>query len=148
MKKERERVTCILLSFMLALMLAFQGTSPIFVMAKDAIENAPRDVDFSRPEALTAEEVGMDSLEVPLEENRDAVGQERAETLVLETQDEQPSVIVEAPAEDPASEAEPPVEETLEEMPEAELPVEETQEEVPEVEPSVERLVISSILPS
>ena len=42
-------------------MMALQGTEPIFVQAKEMIENAPRDVDFSKPEALTEEEVGMDT---------------------------------------------------------------------------------------
>lgn len=51
------------LCFLLSIMLALQGTGPIFVYAKEVIENTPRDVDFSRPEALTAEEAGVDEPE-------------------------------------------------------------------------------------
>lgn len=47
------------IALFLAVLLAFQGTEPLFVQAKEAIENAPRDVDLSRPDALTEEEAGI-----------------------------------------------------------------------------------------
>lgn len=49
-----------LLSLLLALLLALQGTGPIFVQAKETIEEMPRSVDFSRPEPLTETEAGIE----------------------------------------------------------------------------------------
>ena len=39
--------------------MALQGTEPIFVQAKEAIEDVQKNADFSRPEALTEEEAGI-----------------------------------------------------------------------------------------
>lgn len=47
------------LALFLAVILALQGTEPIFVQAKEMIEDVQRNVDFSRPEALTEEEAGI-----------------------------------------------------------------------------------------
>ena len=47
------------IALVLALLMALQGTEPIFVQAKEAIEDVQKNADFSRPEALTEEEAGM-----------------------------------------------------------------------------------------
>ena len=47
------------LALVLALLMALQGTEPIFVQAKEAIEDVQKNADFSRPEALTEEEAGI-----------------------------------------------------------------------------------------
>lgn len=62
-RPRRKKLAKTCLCFLLSIMLALQGTGPIFVYAKEVIENTPRDVDFSRPEALTAEEAGVDGPE-------------------------------------------------------------------------------------
>lgn len=41
------------IALVLALLMALQGTEPIFVQAKEAIEDVQKNADFSRPEALT-----------------------------------------------------------------------------------------------
>ena len=46
------------IALILALLMALQGTEPIFVQAKEAIEDVQKNADFSRPEALTEEEAG------------------------------------------------------------------------------------------
>lgn len=74
-KKKRIFKSCI--AILLAVILSLQGTEPIFVQAQEAIENMTRDVDFSRPEALTAEEAGIEK------EN-----QKPAETVMEEVQEE------------------------------------------------------------
>ncbi len=51
-KKTRRRYFRTSIALLLAVVLALQGTSPLFVQAKDVVENTPRTVDFSRPEAL------------------------------------------------------------------------------------------------
>lgn len=61
MQRQKKKITKSILCILLSIMMALQGTEPIFVQAKEMIENAPRDVDFSKPEALTEEEVGMDT---------------------------------------------------------------------------------------
>ena len=48
------------LALLLAVILSLQGTEPVFVQAKEISENKIRDVDFSKPEALTAEEAGIE----------------------------------------------------------------------------------------
>lgn len=48
-----------MLCFLLAMLLALQGTEPIFVQAQEMIENRQREVDFTRPEPLTEEEAGI-----------------------------------------------------------------------------------------
>ena len=64
MKRKRDRrYTKTLLSLLLALLLALQGTGPIFVQAKESIEEMPRSVDFSRPEPLTEAEAGIEETE-------------------------------------------------------------------------------------
>ena len=45
------------IALVLAVLMALQGTEPIFVQAKEAIEDVQKNADFSRPEALTEEEV-------------------------------------------------------------------------------------------
>ena len=47
------------IALVLALLMALQGTEPIFVQAKEAIEDVQKNADFSRPEALTEEEAGI-----------------------------------------------------------------------------------------
>ena len=47
------------IALILALLMALQGTEPIFVQAKEAIEDVQKNADFSRPEALTEEEAGI-----------------------------------------------------------------------------------------
>lgn len=47
------------LALFLAIILALQGTEPIFVQAKEMIEDVQINIDFSRPEALTEEEAGI-----------------------------------------------------------------------------------------
>ena len=60
-KKSTKRLAKSFLSFLMAVLLAFQGTGPIFVQAKEAVENIPRTVDFSRPAALISiEEAGIE----------------------------------------------------------------------------------------
>ena len=59
-RKRNRRYTKTLLSLLLALLLALQGTEPIFVQAKETIEEMPRSVDFSRPEPLTETEAGIE----------------------------------------------------------------------------------------
>lgn len=60
-KKSTKRLAKSFLSFLMAALLAFQGTGPIFVQAKEAVENMPRTVDFSRPAALSSlEEAGIE----------------------------------------------------------------------------------------
>ena len=44
------------IALVLAVLMALQGTEPIFVQAKEAIEDVQKNADFSRPEALTEEE--------------------------------------------------------------------------------------------
>ena len=51
------------IALVLALLMALQGTEPIFVQAKEAIEDVQKNADFSRPEALTEEEAGIPHLE-------------------------------------------------------------------------------------
>lgn len=63
-RKRNRRYTKTLLSLLLALLLALQGTEPIFVQAKEAIEEMPRNVDFSRPEPLTETEAGIEESDV------------------------------------------------------------------------------------
>lgn len=55
MQRQKKKITKSILCILLSIMMALQGTEPIFVQAKEMIENAPRDVDFSKPEALTEE---------------------------------------------------------------------------------------------
>lgn len=62
-RKRNRRYTKTLLSLLLALLLALQGTGPIFVQAKESIEEMPRSVDFSRPEPLTEAEAGIEETE-------------------------------------------------------------------------------------
>ncbi len=45
--------------FLLAMLLALQGTEPLFVQAQEMLENWQRAVDFTRPEPLTEEEAGF-----------------------------------------------------------------------------------------
>lgn len=73
------------LSILLVLLIAFQGTGPIFVQAQEIIENQPRDVDFSSPEPLTEEEAGISEEENGelQEETQEQVAQE--ETIQEET---------------------------------------------------------------
>ena len=47
------------IALVLAVLMALQGTEPIFVQAKVAIEDVQKNADFSRPEALTEEEAGI-----------------------------------------------------------------------------------------
>lgn len=47
------------IALVLAVLMALQGTEPIFVQAKEAIEDVQKNADFSRPEALTEEEAGI-----------------------------------------------------------------------------------------
>ena len=47
------------IALVLAVLMALQGTKPIFVQAKEAIEDVQKNADFSRPEALTEEEAGI-----------------------------------------------------------------------------------------
>ena len=63
-RKRNRRYTKTLLSLLLALLLALQGTEPIFVQAKETIEEMPRSVDFSRPEPLTETEAGIEESDV------------------------------------------------------------------------------------
>ena len=46
------------IALVLVVLMALQGTEPIFVQAKEAIEDVQKNADFSRPEALT-EEAGI-----------------------------------------------------------------------------------------
>ena len=60
-KKTRRRYFRTSIALLLAAVLALQGTSPLFVQAKDVMGNTPRTVDFSRPEALRSlEEAGVE----------------------------------------------------------------------------------------
>ncbi len=60
-KKIRRRYFRTSIALLLAAVLALQGTSPLFVQAKDVMGNTPRTVDFSRPEALRSlEEAGVE----------------------------------------------------------------------------------------
>ena len=63
-RKRNRRYMKTLLSLLLALLLALQGTEPIFVQAKETIEEMPRSVDFSRPEPLTETEAGIEESDV------------------------------------------------------------------------------------
>ena len=63
-RKRNRRYKKALLSLLLALLLALQGTEPIFVQAKETIEEMPRSVDFSRPEPLTETEAGIEESDV------------------------------------------------------------------------------------
>ena len=63
-RKRNRRYTKALLSLLLALLLSLQGTGPIFVQAKETIEEMPRSVDFSRPEPLTETEAGIEESDV------------------------------------------------------------------------------------
>lgn len=63
-RKRNRRYMKTLLSLLLALLLALQGTGPIFVQAKETIEEMPRSVDFSRPEPLTETEAGIEESDV------------------------------------------------------------------------------------
>ena len=55
MNRFRKSVTALILASLIAL----QGTEPIFVQAKEIIEDAQKNAEFSRPEALTEEEAGI-----------------------------------------------------------------------------------------
>ena len=63
-RKRNRRYMKTLLSLLLALLLALQGTGPIFVQAKETVEERPRSVDFSRPEPLTETEAGIEESDV------------------------------------------------------------------------------------
>lgn len=54
MNRFRKSVTALILASLITL----QGTEPIFVQAKEIIEDAQKNAEFSRPEALTEEEAG------------------------------------------------------------------------------------------
>ena len=61
-KREKEglnRVRKSVTALILASLIALQGTEPIFVQAKEIIEDAQKNAEFSRPEALTEEEAGI-----------------------------------------------------------------------------------------
>ena len=58
--KSKKRFWKSWLALLLAVILSLQGTEPVFVQAKEISENKIRDVDFSKPEALTAEEAGIE----------------------------------------------------------------------------------------
>lgn len=55
MNRFRKSVTALILASLITL----QGTEPIFVQAKEIIEDAQKNAEFSRPEALTEEEGGI-----------------------------------------------------------------------------------------
>ena len=55
MNRFRKSVTALILASLITL----QGTEPIFVQAKEIIEDAQKNAEFSRPEALTEEEAGI-----------------------------------------------------------------------------------------
>ena len=62
-KKGMRKIVRSCLCFLMALLLAFQGTGSLFVQAKETVENSPRNVDMSRPEALTSKEAGIEEPE-------------------------------------------------------------------------------------
>ena len=55
------------IALVLVVLMALQGTEPIFVQAKEAIEDVQKNADFSRPEALTERKQG---LQIPHLENK------------------------------------------------------------------------------
>ena len=57
--KQRKKLAKVTISFLLAVLLALQGTGPIFVQAKEIVQDASQAKEFARPEALTEEEAGI-----------------------------------------------------------------------------------------
>ena len=57
--KQRKKLAKVTISFLLAVLLALQGTGPIFVQAKEIVQDVSQEKEFARPEALTEEEAGI-----------------------------------------------------------------------------------------
>ena len=73
------------IALVLALLMALQGTEPIFVQAKEAIEDVQKNADFSRPEALTEEEAGItDSTSGEQDKSQQSDADEQNETTPSE----------------------------------------------------------------
>ena len=102
-QRQKKKITKSILCILLSIMMALQGTEPIFVQAKEMIENAPRDVDFSKPEALTEEEVGMDTdssgekSKKETESGAEQQAEESQETATKEQKTNEPEVELKEP---------------------------------------------------
>ena len=57
--KQRKKLAKVTISFLVAVLLALQGTGPIFVQAKEIVQDVSQEKEFARPEALTEEEAGI-----------------------------------------------------------------------------------------
>lgn len=118
-KKGMRKIVRSCLCFLMALLLAFQGTGSLFVQAKETVENSPRDVDMSRPEALTSKEAGIEEPEpenveaaddkadgetkedspADQEEGKEEVQESEEPQIVEETQEPEETAEMEEPSE-------------------------------------------------
>ena len=91
MKGKRRRIFKQLLSYLLCISMITPNVSPIISYASEYISNQPRQVDFTLPEALTLEELGIDEdfPENSTEAVNDETGKSSSETTAIEESEEE-----------------------------------------------------------